>query len=242
MLLDARARLRLLEHDPAGALEDACESGRRVAAAGVSSRQIPWRSTAALAAMALGQRERAQQLAAEELKRAQRTHVARTCGMALRLVGLIEGGDAGIARLRDAVSMLEHSPSRLEYARALIDLGSLLRRAGQRTASRQPLRDGLDLAVRSGALALAETAREELRASGARPRRAALRGVESLTASEYRVAVLAADGLSNRDIAQELFVTTKAVEYHLRHVFQKLEISSRTELPPALLTGNLVVA
>ena len=74
----------------------------------------------------------------------------------------------------------------------------------------------------------------ELYATGARPRSTALRGVGSLTASERRVADLAADGLSNRDIAQMLFVTPKTIEVHLSNAYRKLEVGSRRELPRAL--------
>jgi DNA-binding CsgD family transcriptional regulator len=84
---------------------------------------------------------------------------------------------------------------------------------------------------------LADRAHDELIAAGARPRRGRrlLSGRESLTASEDRIAVLAADGMSNREIAQRQFVTVKAVEWHLRNVYRKLDISSRQELPEALV-------
>jgi DNA-binding CsgD family transcriptional regulator len=68
-------------------------------------------------------------------------------------------------------------------------------------------------------------------AAGARPRRERVSGVESLTASERRVAQMAAAGMTNREIAQALFVTMKAVALHLTHVYEKLEIAGRTELP-----------
>jgi DNA-binding CsgD family transcriptional regulator len=87
-----------------------------------------------------------------------------------------------------------------------------------------------------GARALAETALEELRATGARPRRAAYTGVESLTPAELRVARLAAEGLTNREIAQELFVTAKTVQTHLSSVYRKLDAASRQELPGLLAT------
>jgi DNA-binding CsgD family transcriptional regulator len=87
-----------------------------------------------------------------------------------------------------------------------------------------------------GASGLADRAHEELVAAGARPRRdrRLLSGRESLTSSEDRVAALAAEGLTNREIAQRQFVTVKAVEWHLRNVYRKLEVSSREELPTAL--------
>ena len=80
--------------------------------------------------------------------------------------------------------------------------------------------------------------RTELHATGARPRTVALRGAGSLTASERRVADLAADGLSNRDIAQTLYVTPKTVEVHLSNAYRKLEIASRRELPAALAAAR----
>jgi DNA-binding CsgD family transcriptional regulator len=81
---------------------------------------------------------------------------------------------------------------------------------------------------------LAETARAELRASGVRLRREALSGVESLTASERRIAELAAEGASNPEIAQALFLTVKTVESHLTHAYRKLDIAGRSELAEAL--------
>jgi DNA-binding CsgD family transcriptional regulator len=92
----------------------------------------------------------------------------------------------------------------------------------------------LDLAAGCGAGALATRAREELVTAGARPRRERLNGVEALTASERRVAHMAAAGMTNREIAQALFVTIKAVALHLTHVYEKLDITGRGLLPGAL--------
>jgi DNA-binding CsgD family transcriptional regulator len=96
------------------------------------------------------------------------------------------------------------------------------------------LRAGLDLAHRCGAVRLAERARAELLTTGAKPRRAVLTGLEALTASERRVAELAAAGMTNPEIAQALFVTLSTVEGHLRQAYRKLSISSRGQLPAAL--------
>jgi DNA-binding CsgD family transcriptional regulator len=90
------------------------------------------------------------------------------------------------------------------------------------------------LATRCGATVLADRALEELAATGAKPRRVMLSGVESLTPSELRVARLAAAGMGNREIAQELFVSVKTVETHLGSAYRKLDISSRQDLPEAL--------
>ncbi len=127
------------------------------------------------------------------------------------------------------------APPRLEFINALVDLGAATRRANQRTAARAPLRKGLELAERGGATALARRASEELGATGARPRRVMLSGISALTPSEHRVANLAATGLTTRQIAQALFVTPKTVEFHLRHIYRKLDIpSSRAELARAI--------
>jgi DNA-binding NarL/FixJ family response regulator len=123
-----------------------------------------------------------------------------------------------------------------ERALALAEHGASLRRSGQRTRAREPLLRALDLAERTGAADLAAEVRQELLAVGARPRRAALTGPDALTTSERRVAALAADGLSNRQIAEHLFVTQATVETHLRHAFRKLGITSRADLPASLDT------
>jgi DNA-binding CsgD family transcriptional regulator len=96
------------------------------------------------------------------------------------------------------------------------------------------LEEGIELAGQCEARPLVERARAELRTLGARPRRLAFSGVESLTASERRVARMAAAGMTNREIAQDLFVIQKTVETHLRNAYRKLGISSRGELPPEL--------
>jgi len=113
-----------------------------------------------------------------------------------------------------------------------------LRRANRRAEAREPLRAGMDVAQRCGAIALASRAREELRATGSRPRRLTLRGVDALTASELRVAKMAADGMRNREIAQALFVTTKTVDVHLMHTYRKLDINRRSDLAQALGRQN----
>ena len=92
----------------------------------------------------------------------------------------------------------------------------------------------MDFAQRLGATALAERARAELVAAGVRPRRLAVSGIEALTASERRVAEMAANGSTNKEIAQALFVTLRTVEMHLTNAYRKLEISSRSDLSGAL--------
>jgi DNA-binding CsgD family transcriptional regulator len=156
--------------------------------------------------------------------------------VALGVRALLSEKDEQIDLMQQAVAALQSSPSRLEQARALVDLGAALRRVGRRTDAREPLRRGLDLAAACGASALAARAREELVAAGARPRRQRLSGQEALTASERRVALMAAEGMSNREIAQVLFVTMKTVAMHLTRAYEKLDITGRAQLPTALGT------
>ena len=169
----------------------------------------------------------------EELEAARRWGAPGALARALRVLGTLRRED-GHDLLREAVLIAEASPARLEHAKALVALGSALRRAGQRSESREPLRRGFELASRCGASPLADWARTELYSAGGRPRREALSGPESLTPSERRVAELAAEGRSNRDIAQTLYVTPKTVEVHLTSIYRKLGISTR-----AALSGSL---
>jgi DNA-binding CsgD family transcriptional regulator len=196
---------------------------------------MAWRSHAALAAAAGGDLARARELATEEVGLARAFGAPRALVVALRAMGLLSGeADERVALLQDAVAVGEGSPAALERARALADLGAELRRQGRRADAREPLREAAALAAACGATALAERAQEDLVATGARPRRVALRGLDALTPGERRVARLAAGGRSNREIAQALFISRKTVEMHLRNAYGKLGIASREHLPAAL--------
>jgi DNA-binding CsgD family transcriptional regulator/tetratricopeptide (TPR) repeat protein len=231
---DARARLRLVDGDHEQAFHELVARGRRADEFGFRNPALfAWRSRAALALLGLGRNDEARRYAGEELALSRQWGSPRSVGKSLIAAGLAEGGDEGIALLRDAVTVLEPSEVRLEHARALVELGSALRRANQRSAAREPLRQGLELATACGALPLAERAESELLATGARPRRIALSGVDSLTPSEKRVAEMAAGGDTNREIAQALFVTPKTVEVHLSSVYRKLGVSARSQLSKA---------
>ena len=188
------------------------------------------RSDAASAHALLGRQDEALALACEDLELAEAAGAPGTIGAALRNLGALQEGEEGIVLLQRAVERLDDSQTALERARALVDYGAALRRNRKRRAAREPLHRGLDLALRCGAPRLIDRARSELAAAGARPRRTAVDGVEALTARELEVATLAAQGLSNREIARSLYVTVKTVEWHLKHGFKKLGVSSRTEL------------
>ena len=136
--------------------------------------------------------------------------------------------------LTQKIKQAQRSRARVELARALTDYGAALRRAGQRGQARAPLERGLDLAYHCGARRIAGRARAELAAAGAKPRRDAITGRDALTASELRVARLAAEGLTNREIAQALFITGRTAKVHLNRVYRKLEITRRDQLANAL--------
>lgn len=238
-LLYSRGRLRLETGSTEEGLADLMELARRQEAWGNPTDVIlPWRAMAAGAHMALGDRERALEIARSDVAAAANWGTDRARGVALRGLGLAEQGAGGIATLREAAALLESSPAVLEHAETLLALGAALRRSNQRAEARPLLSEAMDRAGRCGATFLVEHARVELLATGARPRRVELSGAEALTASQRRVAELAADGLSNRAIAQSLFVTINTVETHLRHAFQKLGIASRHELTVALAESH----
>jgi DNA-binding CsgD family transcriptional regulator len=220
-----RGALRVAQHRPAEALDDLYAAGAGWQALGVTSPAVAaWRTAAAAAHRALGQDDAADALAAEQLALARKGGSEITLGIALRAHG----------DLAEAVSVLEATPARYELALALADHGASLRHCGHRTRAREPLLRALDLAERTGAAGLAAEVKRELLAAGARPRRAALTGPDALTAGERRVAVLAAGGASNRQIAEHLFITQATVETHLRHAFRKLGITSRADLLASL--------
>ncbi len=235
----ARGRLRLAQGRAADALADfqACDAMFAGEVWGLPARETGYvhaRSGAAVALVRLGQHERARQFADAELADIRVFGTPRALGIALRAAGLARGGKEGLALLHESVTTLERSPALLERAHSLAEFGAALRRSGERTAARDPLARALELAARCGAQPLAARARDELKATGARPRRPWRTGVEALTPSELRVARLAAEGRSNREIACELYVTLKAVEGHLARAYAKLGIEGRAQLPRAL--------
>jgi DNA-binding CsgD family transcriptional regulator len=232
MVLEARGRLRALAGDTTAAIEDLRRAG--AISDGLSfanpNGYASWRSPLALM-LGPTQPEEALALAGAELADARAVGQARGIGVALRTLGTLTHDPEPLG---EAVALLADSPARLEYARALVEQGAALRRLNQRAAARDPLREGLDLAARCGALRLTERAGTELAATGARPRSAHITGRDALTPSELRVARMAATGRTSQDIAQELFVTTKTVDGHLNRSYTKLGINSRRQLAAAL--------
>ena len=234
-VVEARGRLRVAQGRLGDGIADLLESGRRWERlccnnAGV----VRWRENAALALAQVGEKQRARHLAAEQLELAQATGLPHVLGTATRVAGAVAPRANRRPLLQKAVNLLEQSPARLEFARALVEWGAAIRREGHPVEARDPLRRGLQIAHHAGAAPLAQRARDELIAAGGRPRRPVFTGIEALTPSELRVARFAAEGRTNRETAERLFVTQRTVETHLRHVFQKLSIRGRHELPPEL--------
>ncbi|MGD9571304.1 MAG: AAA family ATPase [Thermoleophilia bacterium] len=208
--------------DAAGRIEAAlADRGTRDV---MNPRWVPWRSLTARALMGLGRDAEAADLLEAELARARGCGAPGPVGRALRLLG----------RPDEAVAVLEGSTSRLELARALADQGTARRLARRPTEAREPLRRALELADACGAAGLADHVRAELGAAGARPRTTAIRGVGALTPSERRAAEMAATGMTNRAIAEALYVTPKTIELHLSSAYRKLDVRTRHELPGAL--------
>jgi DNA-binding CsgD family transcriptional regulator len=235
----ARGRLCLAQGHAGKALAEfeACMALWRSDVWGIQMRDVGYlhaRSGAGQALLALGDAHRARDLAEAELADVRRFGGRSALGVALRVAGLARGGKNRLAALEESVRVLSESPATLERAQSLVEWGAALRRAGRRQDAQRVLSQGLDAAARCGARPLITLARQELRVAGARPRRDWTRGVEALTPSELRIAQFARQGRTNRQIAQELYLSIKTVEGHLARAFDKLDITSRTELNQVL--------
>ena len=230
-----RGTIALARGDNRTALECFEREGRIfVGVMGVANPVLaPWRRGSAMALARLGEADEALRRVDEELTLARRWGAPGTIGNALVARGRIRSRK-GLDDLAEGAALLEGADMPLSSTRALHALGAALRAAGRRTEAQDVLRRALDLAEAHGLRRLADLTREDLVAAGARPRRARLSGVAALTPSELRVARMAASGMSNREIAEALFVTRKAIQWHLGNAYRKLDIASRDELPDAL--------
>jgi DNA-binding CsgD family transcriptional regulator len=185
--------------------------------------------------------DEAADLVSADLADAERIGLARGVGIARRADGILTGGDAGIEQLGASAEILRESPARLEHARSLLALGAALRRSGRRADARAVLEQARAAASACGALRTFAGADEELRATGARPRRIAVSGPDALTGAERRVADLVSRGATNAEAAQELFVSLKTVETHLTRAYAKLGLSgagARAGLAAALAADS----
>jgi DNA-binding CsgD family transcriptional regulator/predicted negative regulator of RcsB-dependent stress response len=234
LVLAARAHIKLAQQRLEDGLALLLECGQHEDAWGLRNPSLTnWRAEAAVLLAQLGDADQARSLAGEAVRRADAFGSPVARGVALRAAALV-AQPSNLDGLATSVDVLRDGGARLQLARSLVELGSTLRRSGQRADARQPLREGLEVAATCGADVLAARAHDELVAAGARPRRDPIESRSTLTASELRVARMAAEGLTNREIAQALFLTEKTIEVHLTRAYRKLEIQSRSQLARAL--------
>jgi DNA-binding CsgD family transcriptional regulator len=240
-LLHVRGTLRLARGELESGAEDLTTAGDDLEEMDMRNpAAIPWRQEVVPALGALDRTDEARRIVSEGERQARAFGAPHVIGAMLRARSSIEPKRRAIQTLRESVTALSENGAPHELARSQLELGAALRRDGQRSESREPLRNALELAHVSGADGLVLRARDELAAAGSRPRSIFRTGVDSLTASELRTAKLAAEGLGNVEIAQRLFVTRKTVEKHLGNAYTKLEIPSRNELPAALAEPSSV--
>ncbi|MFI9274097.1 ATP-binding protein [Kitasatospora sp. NPDC052896] len=229
-MLLVRSRVHAERGNPAAALAVLLGYGAQERRARVTNLALaPWRSQAALAHLALGQREEALRLAVEELELAHRWGTARSIGVASRCLGVVTGGAEGVALLREAVAVLERSPARLELARARYELGVALARSGEADRARQSLARALDLAEACGSVLLAGRTRRALTGLGVRPHPVPP-PAPSLSMTEHRVLELVGAGHSDRQIAQALLMTPRDVSVLIGRVGRTLGATGRADL------------
>lgn len=235
-LLRARGRLRLALGQTDAGVADLVRGRGLDADLGPAAGSV---GTWALVITALhrsGRVREARELGEEELARAYAFGAARPLAVVLRALASTAAPDRALRLLEEAVDLLDGSPALLERAHTLYLHGRALGRAGKTSPARQQLRLAVELAGDCGAYPLHSRAQEELLSLGAPARGPGRRkrSPSTLTPAEERVAALAAEGLSNRDISQALFVTVKTVEWHLTQAYRKLGVDSRENLPCAL--------
>ncbi|MFD8122693.1 LuxR C-terminal-related transcriptional regulator [Streptomyces albidoflavus] len=200
---------------------------------------LPWRTDAAEALLRLGEPDRAGVLARDQLALPD-GRLPWVRGLALRCQALGDEPARRAATLGQAVEALRRSADRVETARAMADLGRAHQADGQGAAGAAMLRSAWNLAKETGATGLcaeilpdAPPPATRTAAPAPAPSRAAATGAApaKLSNSEQRVATLAAQGLTNREISAKLFLTVSTVEQHLTRVYRKLQINSRGDLP-----------
>jgi DNA-binding CsgD family transcriptional regulator len=239
LLRYARALLHVGAGRPAAALPDLFHCGERLAAWGADRPSVlPWRSTAATVLACGGATEAAARLSEAEVDLARADGGAEAVGRALRVHAMVLGTPFGLAALEESQRVLDGTSLALEQAATLVAHGTRLNELKRRPQARRILRAGLDLAERCGAAELVDRARAQYTVAGGRLRPLLPTGVAGLTAGERRAVVLAAGGQTNRQIAEELFLSVRTVEIHLTNAYRKLGVARRSELA-AVLTEDL---
>ncbi len=228
--IGSRGRLRLAQSRPDLAVDDLGDARDRSLAIFARLVEPPWQPLLAEALVLAGRQAEAAAEARTYSERAASWGTRRALGHVARMQALVAPRALAITLLEEAGDHFMAARARLELARCLTELGTHRRAAGERRAARAVLRDAHDTAQECGATALCDRARAELLLAGGRPRPPARAGVDALTPAERRVAELAAQGTTNREIARRLYLSTKTVEMHLRSCYRKLDVAGRAEL------------
>lgn len=198
---------------------------------GRSIKGLQWRVPLSRALAAAGRPDEARPLAERHLEWATRWGRAGVLGTAQRNMALVGEAGSRRERLEAAIETLAASSLKTEEAKARVDLGLVLARQGEKQAGVEQLEAGLEIALERGARGTATVAARELELLGSPSRKVSF---DELTPSERRIAEMAADGATNREIAEDLFVAVKTVENHLSRAYVKLGINSRRDLRSAL--------
>jgi DNA-binding CsgD family transcriptional regulator len=235
LLRAAQGKLAASGGDRVAAADAFIECGWTLDAMRVSSPGVlPWRSELARLLVDDGELERARELAQTELDLARTLAGPAAAARALHVLALTYERPQRVALLRNAREILVGSRALLTHAAVTVELGVTLRHLREAADARTFLTEGHALAAQCRCAPMVTRAREELAMLGVAPRRASAFGPEALTPGEIRVARLAAQGKSNAEIAQHLFVTRKTIEKHLASAYRKLGIESRTQLGDAI--------
>jgi DNA-binding NarL/FixJ family response regulator len=226
--LDAEAHWLWNRGDADGALDVLRRCGREFDAMGVRNPVlVPWWLDAVAVTMRLGRPAEAAEFAEHGADASLRWDTPAARGYALLARGLSTGQ---AETLEQAVAELNEAGAQLHEALALRALGEVLMRGQHEKAARKHLRTAMDIAVRCGASGAADRAHELLTAAGGRISAVHASPKDALTGGELRVVELAAAGLTNREIAERLYVTVSTVESHLSNAFRKLGAQTRAEL------------
>ncbi|OEJ36371.1 hypothetical protein BGK72_38530 [Streptomyces agglomeratus] len=243
--LRARGLHHLAVNQPQAALADFLEIGRLMESWGVDRpAYLPWRSDAAEALLRLGKPRQAEQYVLQQLSLpdARRAWVR---GVSLRLRAMTGDPKQRTSTLSQAIEELHRSGDRLETSRAMADLGRALQSDGSPSKGSAMVRSAWNLAKECQATALCKEILPDVPLTAPARNQSAPEGGGTspevrLSSSEQRVATLAAQGMTNREISAKLYLTVSTVEQHLTRVYRKLQISSRGDLPLDLELGSRV--
>ena len=231
LYLYARGEYYLATGSPQAALADFTDCGNRMIMWGLDQPGlVPWRTKAAEAYLAAGNNLKARELSREQLARVG-SRLSRTRGISLRAVALTSHPSKRTALLRESVEVLRDSGARLELAYTLNDLSNAHLALGEYSRAHWAARQARTLAERCGAQALQATLSETDLDAPETGNGGSARLLAQLSDAEQRVAMLAACGYTNNQIAHKLYITVSTVEQHLTRVYRKLGVTGRAELP-----------